>query len=43
MTLVVTCNSDTRRTRTFAILVDAQRIGEQTVRESSESDRKSVV
>ena len=37
MTLVVTYNSDTRWTRTFAILVDDQRIGEQTIRESSES------
>jgi len=37
MTLVVTYNTDTRRTRTFEILVDDQRIGEQTIPESSES------
>jgi len=37
MTLVVTYNSDTRRARTFEILVDDQHVGEQTIRESSES------
>src|SRR5262249_7300201 len=35
--LVVTYNSDTRRARTFDVLVDGQRIGEQTIPESSES------
>ena len=37
MTLVVTYHADTRRARTFEILVDGQRIGEQTIPESSES------
>jgi hypothetical protein len=36
-TLVVTYNSDTRRARTFTLLADGQRIGEQTIPESSES------
>jgi DUF1680 family protein len=36
-TLVVTYNSDTRRTRTFEILVDGQRVGEQTIPENSAS------
>jgi hypothetical protein len=35
--LVVTYNSDTRRARRFEILVEGQRIGEQTIPESSES------
>src|SRR5206468_6843418 len=37
LALIVTYNSDTRRARTFEILVDGQRIGEQTIPESSES------
>jgi len=37
LTLVVTYNSDTRRARAFEILADDQRIGEQTIPESSES------
>jgi DUF1680 family protein len=35
--LVVTYNSDTRRSRTFEILVEGHRVGEQTIPESSES------
>jgi hypothetical protein len=35
--LVVTYNSDTRRARTFEILVEGHRVGEQTIPESSES------
>ena len=35
--LVATYNSDTRRTRSFEILVDGQRIGEQTIPENSAS------
>jgi len=35
--LVATYNSDTRRTRTFEILVDGERVGEQTIPENSES------
>jgi len=35
--LVVTYNSDTRRTRTFDVIVEGQRVGEQTIPESSES------
>jgi uncharacterized protein len=37
LAVVVTYNSDTRRARTFEILVDGQRIGEQTIPENSES------
>ena len=37
LALVVTYNSDTRRMRTFTILVDGQRVSEQTIPESSES------
>jgi len=37
LALVVTYNSDTRRTRTFDILVDGQPVGQQTIPESSES------
>jgi DUF1680 family protein len=35
--LVLTYNSDTRQTRTFEILVDGRRVGEQTIARSSES------
>jgi uncharacterized protein len=35
--LVTTYHSDTRRTRTFEILVDGERVGEQTIPENSES------
>ena len=35
--LVVTYNSDTRRTRRFDVIVEGQRVGEQTIPESSES------
>ena len=35
--LVVTYNSDTRRPKAFEILVDGQRVGEQTLPETSES------
>jgi DUF1680 family protein len=35
--LVVTYNSDTRRAKAFEILVDGQRVGEQTIPESSEA------
>ena len=35
--LVLTYNSDTRQTRTFEILVEGQRVGEQTLPKSSES------
>ncbi len=35
--LVVTYNSDTRQTRTFEILVDGQRVGEQTIARGSVS------
>jgi DUF1680 family protein len=35
--LVLTYNSDTRQTRTFEILVEGQRVGEQTIPKSSES------
>ncbi|MBI1875067.1 MAG: glycoside hydrolase family 127 protein [Acidobacteria bacterium] len=37
LALVVTYHSDTRRARSFEILVDGQRVGEQTLPESSES------
>jgi uncharacterized protein len=37
LALVVTYNSDTRRTRTFDVIVGGQRVGEQTIPESSES------
>jgi DUF1680 family protein len=37
MSLLITYNSDARQTRTLAILVDGQRIGEQTVEKSSVS------
>lgn len=37
MALVVTYNSDNRRPRTFEILVDGRRVGEQTVGQSSVS------
>ncbi len=37
LALVVTYNSDTRRARTFDILVDDQRVGGETIPESSES------
>ncbi len=36
-TLVVTYHSDTRRMKTFEILVDGQRVGEQTIPENSVS------
>ena len=35
--LVVTYNSDTRRAKAFEILVDGQRVGEQTLPETSEA------
>jgi len=35
--LVLTYNSDTRQTRTFEILVEGQRVGEQTIPKNSES------
>ncbi len=35
--LVLTYNSDTRQIRTFEILVDSQRVGEQAITKSSES------
>jgi len=35
--LVVTYNSDTRRARTFDVLVDGRQVGRQTIPESSES------
>jgi uncharacterized protein len=35
--LVLTYNSDTRHTRTFEILIDGQRVGEQTLPRNSES------
>jgi uncharacterized protein len=37
LALVVTYNSDTRRTRTFEVRVDGERVGEQTIPENSES------
>ena len=37
LVLVVTYNSDTRRARTFDVLVEGQRVGSQTIPESSES------
>ena len=35
--LVVTYNSDTRQTRSFEILADGQRVGQQTIERSSVS------
>ena len=37
LALVVTYNSDTRRTRTLEIRIDGERVGEQTIPENSES------